>query len=765
MTIDGFWKKINECGVPDERLPLRIYARDFYQEHGRFLRVGIDVYMWIFESVIREGTRESDGLSRLTEPQIKLSLKILMSRIRYLIKLNISFVFVFDGVNKIEKRRWEGYQDSLTDEHDYGEDYKNMNENMVKLANNAHTGGIRHDCELISKFKQLLRWWNISYAEASGDAEIELARLNSLGVIDAVISNDADGFVYGAKVILRNYSRWLEDKPANATDYTQNKSLNELYVTPVRSSVLESKLGLTKERILFLACLCGNDVTSGVSTWGIEKALSLAQKGSSVDDREFEIVDFVDSLNNIYTCDDEVEYMKGEVHRGYKVRRRCLKKLDRCMGTELTQRTKAYFSKNYNCAGLHLPPDQVFMAHYFPVFTPPVFCFNKFDTNFMDFELNEDLVLSPLPQPTSIKDKISANGSVSYVLKRGNAINLSTGESIFEGRILYNENGKRLVKNFSLKETTIENRFEDPDSPMDWFSIPDFERIAQLNIPGLKNKSFKDSLIDELSQCYIARAIYNLDNFTEKTHLVESHDKAKYKSISITKKKELGLPSKKADVPAADYTPKWTETVYMVKFYSENIFGRVLGQKSYTLDEDMNTVEPKQVSVWIPEYILRCHKDGVSLIEEFESAEAEKASRKSTPKSSPRKRRGSVQKTTLASLSKSPIKLSASAQTTPLSSPSKRRKSANSTPSSQRKNSLDGLDGLGPPLPKLNFNSAKKRTITERSPAPHTLDLFLSPKKSRTKKVEQHDKMESFTCSSPRLKLEAAAKESGHPKV
>lgn len=39
--------------------------------------------------------------------------------------------------------------------------------------------------------------------KAPGEAEAELAHLNSIGVIDAILSDDVDNFLFGAKMVIR----------------------------------------------------------------------------------------------------------------------------------------------------------------------------------------------------------------------------------------------------------------------------------------------------------------------------------------------------------------------------------------------------------------------------------------------------------------------------------------------------------------------------------------------------------------------------------
>jgi Holliday junction resolvase YEN1 len=43
----------------------------------------------------------------------------------------------------------------------------------------------------------------IYYAQAPGEAEAELAYLNRIGLIDAVLSDDVDNFLFGATMVIR----------------------------------------------------------------------------------------------------------------------------------------------------------------------------------------------------------------------------------------------------------------------------------------------------------------------------------------------------------------------------------------------------------------------------------------------------------------------------------------------------------------------------------------------------------------------------------
>ena len=68
-------------------------------------------------------------------------------------------------------------------------------------------------------------------------------QLNAEGLVDAVITEDSDTFCYGAEVILRNFS--ISASGPSVEMYTASR--------------LDELLGLTRDRIVFLAILLGCD--------------------------------------------------------------------------------------------------------------------------------------------------------------------------------------------------------------------------------------------------------------------------------------------------------------------------------------------------------------------------------------------------------------------------------------------------------------------------------------------------------------------------
>lgn len=46
-------------------------------------------------------------------------------------------------------------------------------------------------------------WPSLKRLQARGEAEAELARLNQEGIIDAVLTDDVDALIFGARTVMR----------------------------------------------------------------------------------------------------------------------------------------------------------------------------------------------------------------------------------------------------------------------------------------------------------------------------------------------------------------------------------------------------------------------------------------------------------------------------------------------------------------------------------------------------------------------------------
>ena len=165
-------------------------------------------------------------------------------RICRMLTLNIQLVFVFDGPGIPSKR--------------------------------GRQGAIRPKYEELRLLKQMLTCFGIPYQEAPGEAEAECARLQKLGIVDAVWSQDSDCLMFGCTL-------WIHDDrvPREKGNYDRSKEntkKNAKTVRVVRASEMEEKLGLSSDALVLFAMLVGGDYdTVGLRGCGAGMALRAAK--------------------------------------------------------------------------------------------------------------------------------------------------------------------------------------------------------------------------------------------------------------------------------------------------------------------------------------------------------------------------------------------------------------------------------------------------------------------------------------------------------
>jgi 5'-3' exonuclease len=113
--------------------------------------------------------------------------------------------------------------------------------------------------EMFGETRDLLRLLGLPYLEAPMEAEAQCAYLNDAGVVDAVITEDSDAFLFGAKTVYRNL--FMDGKFAETYDV----------------ACIESELGIDRKQLIKLALLLGSDYTEGVRGVGIVNSMEILE--------------------------------------------------------------------------------------------------------------------------------------------------------------------------------------------------------------------------------------------------------------------------------------------------------------------------------------------------------------------------------------------------------------------------------------------------------------------------------------------------------
>ena len=111
--------------------------------------------------------------------------------------------------------------------------------------------------DMYRQIQDLLTLFGIPYVIAPQEAEAQCSWMNDVGLVDAVVTDDSDAFLFGAKHVYRNV---FESKK---------------YVEAYSAERIKVELGLDRVKMAHLALLLGSDYTEGVQGVGIVNALEI----------------------------------------------------------------------------------------------------------------------------------------------------------------------------------------------------------------------------------------------------------------------------------------------------------------------------------------------------------------------------------------------------------------------------------------------------------------------------------------------------------
>ncbi|KAF8969668.1 PIN domain-like protein [Flammula alnicola] len=193
------------------------------------LYVGIDSSIWMNEAQLAINVRPGRGTRAGENPAVR----VLFYRLCRLLTLPIIPIFVFDGPDRPK----------------------------VKRGVNVKTGKPHW---LSSPLKKFIDAFGFFWYMAAGEAEADLAELNRRNLIDAIISEDNDNLVFGARCVIR----------------MRNVKEAGDQVTIFNSESIKTNPGvsLSREALFFMAILCGGDYDKvGLEGCGWKTARLLAQ--------------------------------------------------------------------------------------------------------------------------------------------------------------------------------------------------------------------------------------------------------------------------------------------------------------------------------------------------------------------------------------------------------------------------------------------------------------------------------------------------------
>ena len=111
--------------------------------------------------------------------------------------------------------------------------------------------------EMVLEVRQMLSLLGIPFMQAPAEAEAQCAHLNAVGAVDAVVTEDSDAFLFGARRVYRHI-------------FEESK-----YVEEYDMAVVERDMGMDRDRLICMALLLGGDYTDGIYGVGIVNATEI----------------------------------------------------------------------------------------------------------------------------------------------------------------------------------------------------------------------------------------------------------------------------------------------------------------------------------------------------------------------------------------------------------------------------------------------------------------------------------------------------------
>ncbi|KAG1744694.1 uncharacterized protein EDB91DRAFT_199810 [Suillus paluster] len=237
MGVAGLWEVLRPAGQTQSLTHLSV-TQGFEANAGgrRGFRIGIDASIWFFHAAYgKEGENPE--------------LRTLFFRCSRLMSMPLLPLFVFDGPKRPSVKRGK------------------------KVSGNAHW--------LTTGMKNIIAAFGFEWRTAPGEAEAELAYLNRIGIIDGVLSDDVDNFLFGATMVIRNPSNTLSGNRAHPVKNADGRDDGNHVVTyRAADLVSHGDVCLSRGGCILIGLLSGGDYhQAGVQGCGKLIAAALARCG------------------------------------------------------------------------------------------------------------------------------------------------------------------------------------------------------------------------------------------------------------------------------------------------------------------------------------------------------------------------------------------------------------------------------------------------------------------------------------------------------
>ncbi|MHA1918000.1 MAG: flap endonuclease-1 [Candidatus Ranarchaeia archaeon] len=227
--------------------------------------------------------RQSDGgLLKDSKGNVTSHLAGLFNRFTKLMKHDIKFVFVFDGKAPDLKMKERERRMKLKEKAELKYKEAKQKEDIEEMKKYAQRT-TKLTKEMIDEAKKLISALGFPIVQAKGEGEAQACLMVNKKEGFAVMSQDADSFLFGAPRVVKNLTITGRRKRSGSYAYDS--------ISPELFSLSENlnNLGLDQDQLIIMAMLTGTDYNiGGIKGIGPKKALDLVKKHGKDFEKLFE---------------------------------------------------------------------------------------------------------------------------------------------------------------------------------------------------------------------------------------------------------------------------------------------------------------------------------------------------------------------------------------------------------------------------------------------------------------------------------------------
>ena len=275
--------------------------------------VSVDAYNMLYQFL--SGIRQPDGTPLMdANGNVTSHLSGIFYRTIALMEEGIKPVYVFDGKPSPMKLKTLEERKLLRERNEEELERAIAMQDVEKIARLKRTIN-RITIEMIEESKHLLEYMGLPYVQAPSEGEAQASVMNGDGIVQAVISQDYDCLLFGARRVLRNFTIYGRRRISSRNIYI---SVDPEYIDLQENLEI---LSINRDQLIDIGILVGTDFNDGVRKVGPKTALNLIKKHGNIEsvikEKNFEIPE-LEKVREIFTkpqADHDVKIKFGSPDR------------------------------------------------------------------------------------------------------------------------------------------------------------------------------------------------------------------------------------------------------------------------------------------------------------------------------------------------------------------------------------------------------------------------------------------------------------------